>query len=348
MAANDLTGRLPPFPDDVPTHTLLVIDYGKLKAGDRIEQDVLWDACTTLDFFCMPFFILKNHGIDTQPMWEMGEVTMAMPIEEKMKYEQGNSGSSFGYKAAGANAADEMAIVSKDDALARPNIAHRVYPPSVEKYMPAIRTYVEASETIHRTLLDFMSDRLGLPREVLREKHDSNAYSGCDARITLSPPMTMSKEQIALGDHTDIGSLSILHNILGGLQVLPPGTKDWKYVKPLTGHAICNIGDTLAIFSGGILRSSHHRVIPPPGRQSQFSRWSLVYFLRPVPYVILEPLTQSPLISEAAQKNKLNIGENVTAGEWYIRRKSNLRIANRKGPETWKASRGTEFMLEAA
>jgi len=39
MAANDKTGRLPPFPDDVPTHLLLVVDYAKLKNGDK-EQEV--------------------------------------------------------------------------------------------------------------------------------------------------------------------------------------------------------------------------------------------------------------------------------------------------------------------
>lgn len=38
MAANDESGNLPPFPEDVPSHPLLVIDYEKLKAGDKVEQ----------------------------------------------------------------------------------------------------------------------------------------------------------------------------------------------------------------------------------------------------------------------------------------------------------------------
>lgn len=72
---------------------------------------------------------------------------------------------------------------------------------------------------------------------------------------------------------------SFLHNRLGGLQVLPPGSSTWYYVKvmylrrtctrqsltstlqPIPGHAICNIGDALNIFSGGILRSNIHRVV---------------------------------------------------------------------------------------
>ncbi|KAF8589979.1 Clavaminate synthase-like protein [Ramaria rubella] len=256
MAADDVTGTLPPFPDDVPTQPLLVIDYEKLKAGDQTEQNTLWNACTTLGFF-----YLKNHGVDTQPMWELGEVTMAMPFEEKVKYTQGESGRSFGYKAAGTDIIDEygnvdtieLFNVAKDDALARPNIVHRVYAPPVEEGMSVIRAFVEASEIIQRYLMDVMSDRLGLPKEVLREKHNPSEYSGSEARILRNPPTTMSKEQVALGEHTDFGSLSFLHNILGGLQVLLPETKKWQFVKPLPGHAICNIGDTLNIYSGGIL-----------------------------------------------------------------------------------------------
>ena len=40
-----------------------------------------------------------------------------------------------------------------------------------------------------------------------------------------------------------------------------PGTDKWQYVKPIPGHAICNIGDAMTIFSGGLLKSNLHRVV---------------------------------------------------------------------------------------
>lgn len=40
---------------------------------------------------------LKNHDVDIKPVWEMGETTMVLPLEEKMKFDQGNTGRSFGY-----------------------------------------------------------------------------------------------------------------------------------------------------------------------------------------------------------------------------------------------------------
>lgn len=42
---------LPPFPDDIPTHPLLVIDYALLKAGVAQEKDRLWKAATGLGFW---------------------------------------------------------------------------------------------------------------------------------------------------------------------------------------------------------------------------------------------------------------------------------------------------------
>ena len=38
-------------------------------------------------------------------------------------------------------------------------------------------------------------------------------------------------------------------------------SSDLGYEQPIPGHAICNIGDAMTIFSGGILRSNLHRVV---------------------------------------------------------------------------------------
>jgi hypothetical protein len=42
---------LPPFPDDVPTAPLLVIDYTLLQARDEHEIDRLWQVATELGFW---------------------------------------------------------------------------------------------------------------------------------------------------------------------------------------------------------------------------------------------------------------------------------------------------------
>lgn len=45
------TTTYPPFPDDVPTHPLLVVDYELIKKGDQAEIDKLWEAATKLGFW---------------------------------------------------------------------------------------------------------------------------------------------------------------------------------------------------------------------------------------------------------------------------------------------------------
>lgn len=99
----------------------------------------------------------------------------------------------------------------------------------------------------------------------------------------------------------------------------------------MPGHAICNVGDALSIFSGGILKSSVHRVVPPPGVQAEHERWSLVFFTRPNNTQLLHALAEdSATIAEAVKphpKEKFNTGS--TAGEWFSRRIKYQRLNNR-------------------
>lgn len=34
-----------------------------------------------------------------------------------------------------------------------------------------------------------------------------------------------------------------------------------QYLQPMPGYAICNLGDAMTIFSGGLLKSNLHRVV---------------------------------------------------------------------------------------
>ncbi|KAF7783865.1 hypothetical protein Agabi119p4_30 [Agaricus bisporus var. burnettii] len=340
----------PPFPDNIPTHPLLVIDFALLKARDPQEIDRLWEAATKLGFW-----YLKNHEAEEEvaKMFDLGAEAMLLPLEEKLKFDQGIDGSSAGYKAAGSNMVDasgekdtvEFWNISKNDALAWPSHVHRTYPELLDRNMPTIiRPFVQKSLNVNETILGIFNDRLGLPKGTLESLHPVKEPSGCEARIIKNPPMPHNDQKRGIGAHTDFGSLSFLHNRLGGLQVLAPTSDTWQYVKPLPDHAICNIGDALSIFSGGILRSNMHRVLPPPGAQSAYERWSLVFFTRPGNSKVLRALVEaSPIIATSVtSKPEKNFDTETTAKDWFARRIKYQRVANRKGPETWMSSRGTE------
>ncbi|KAF9444536.1 Clavaminate synthase-like protein [Macrolepiota fuliginosa MF-IS2] len=284
---------------------------------------------------------------------------MALPFEEKIKFDQGSDGTSAGYKAAGSNAVDangekdtvEFLNIAKDDVQAWPSHVHRTYPAPIERGMPTIiQPFVQKSLEVNQTILDIFNERLGLPKGLLLQQHPLDEHSGCEARIIKNPPMAHDVQKRAIGAHTDFGSLSFLHNRLGGLQVLVPGAETWQYVKPIPNHAICNVGDALSIFSGGILRSNMHRVLPPPGTQSAYERWSIVFFTRPGNSKVLRAFTESS--SAIAKAVSANPGKDFetgsTAKEWFARRIKYQKLDNRKGPETWMSSRGTEADPAAA
>ena len=170
------------------------------------------------------------------------------------------SNAPYSYKAAGANATDETGAldtvefinVAKDDALAWPERVHRAYPPTVDARMEStIKPFVRKSLAVNATLLNILNDRLGLPKGTLGARHTLEEPSGSEARTIKNPPKPggISEAQAAIGAHTDFGSLasvqvihfasegvltlvqSFLHNRLGGLQVMVPGTSEWQYVK---------------------------------------------------------------------------------------------------------------------
>ncbi|GAA6045959.1 hypothetical protein NBRC10513_005359 [Rhodotorula toruloides] len=375
MPSVDLQYPRTDFPADLECHPLLVVDFAKIAAGDEQEIDALYSACTNLGFF-----YLKNFGFEEviEPMFEMGKATFSLPDDELMPFEQGDSGMSAGYKKAGANNVDakgnldtvQFINVSKDDALAYPEVRHRTYPRTVNERIKTVTSFVRQSDNVLQKLMEVLEVRIGLPKGTLAALHKVGDISGSESRVILKSapgargyiPEGVGEDgnpAAAIGAHTDFGltfnlslcnsslqSFSMLHGRgCGGLQVLPPGTSKWQHIRPLPGHAVCNVGDTLSVFSGNIFKSNIHRVVPPPPPQDQDERWSLVYFIRPAFAHPLRPLSdQSDLIASHAENDPAMqaLPKDATAGDWYKRRIKLQRVANRKGPETWAQSRGTE------
>lgn len=210
-----------------------------------------------------------------------------------------------------------------------------------------------------------MTPRLQLSPGYLENLHEILSASGDQVRFIKAPPQPADDRKIALGAHTDFGSVTVLFNRLGGLQVrLPEGIEavpaktpgqmtqteknategGWAYVHPLPGHAIINLGDALVKFSAGILRSNIHRIAIPPGAQGDVVRYSLVYFSRPVDEVLLRPLRDSPLIDR--QAGPPTGEEEFNSKEWILRRVLSTRpgkyfdLEKAKGTEDIRGPRG--------
>lgn len=106
--------------------------------------------------------------------------------------------------------ATEFLNVSKDDALAFPNVVHRAYPAPVTVAIPTVvGPFVRKSLDINKMIIRIFNDKLGLPEGTLERLHSDEEHSGSEARIIKVPPMPeqVVADTVTLGAHTDFGSL---------------------------------------------------------------------------------------------------------------------------------------------
>lgn len=210
-----------------------------------------------------------------------------------------------------------------------------------------MKEFMESAHSIVTLVLELLNEHLKLPPKTLQNLHRLEGNSGDQIRFLRAPPQPVDDRRTALGEHTDFGSVTVLFNKLGGLQVLPPGKDaEWCYVKPLPGHAIINLGDAMVKFTNGLLRSNIHRVTSPPGEQAEATRYSLVYFNRPEDDVVLKRLEGSHVIPPLAEGE---VEDEVKSKDWIIRRALGSRpaVVGDKAYD-WDGNRGTEEKAKRA
>ena len=120
---------------------------------------------------------------------------------------------------------------------------------------------------------------LGLPADYLEQRYTQSPT--VLFRIFHYPahapsPVEEQHPTWGVGEHTDYGLLTLLkQDDVGGLEVRT--TRGWLSAPPRDGTFVCNIGDMLERMTGGLYRSTPHRVRSHPSR----SRISLPFFFDP-------------------------------------------------------------------
>ena len=208
------------------------------------------------------------------------------------------------------------------------------YPELLQEARPLFAGFMRNAHGVGLVVLELLAKRLGIPPEQLASKHRLQARSGDHVRLTYGPgdpgeagreaTRTEAETKITTFAHTDFGSVTLLFNWLGGLQIennRRAGSEEgvggkeesvWEWVRPIPGHAICNLGDAMREFTGARVASGKHRVVAAPGSQAALDRYSVVYFVRPEDDVVLEDLTPG-----AARKPE---AERWTARMWIEER----------------------------
>ncbi|KAK5167033.1 uncharacterized protein LTR77_007762 [Saxophila tyrrhenica] len=306
--------QYPPFPDsqEFPGVELKTISLQKLLDHDSTEEDRVFEACKGRGFFYLELggpesgeTILKG----SEEIARVGERFMALPNEEKMKFTP-NKKELFGYKMLGATKVDstgtrdsaEFFNVSKNDMIVPDNEMVRPWPKEIMEKKSLFADYSRSAHGIGMLVMDVLARQLGIDPEEIKSRHKIEERAGDHVRLTRGPPRkTVEMPEIQTPSHTDFGTITILMNWLGGLQVWSESSRkagplepdvpgEWLWVKPKKGCAIVNLGDAAVKFTNGVLCSGRHRVIPSPGEQGKWPRYSIVYFVRPVDHSRLKTL----------------------------------------------------------
>jgi isopenicillin N synthase-like dioxygenase len=303
MIVKSSLDSLPRFPDDVPTAPIASASLSKLLANDDAEAGKVLEACQTHGFFYLDMRDCPEGQAlldESEQLLQLATETFNRPLEEKQKFTLKKGVSLYGYKEAG--------VVKQTDKDKRPdsteffNIAKdhvhgiepsREYPAEIEAAKPLIRDFTKNAHECGMVVLRTLASQLGLPPTTFTDKNLFSSPSCDHCRLTHKTPHVADKQVIGLPSHTDFGSITVLFNWLGGLQIQshdPSKLGEWEYVRPLPGHAIINLGDSMVIFTNGKLKSAKHRVVPAPGEQVNVDRYSIVYFVRPVNEVLMKPV----------------------------------------------------------
>lgn len=187
----------------------------------------------------------------------------------------------------------------------------QLLPPTLQPHSATIVAFQRACHALCQRLNEAFATALGLKRDWFTSRHAAHDQASSSVFRMLYYPCGPDYEEgvdIRAGAHSDFGSMTLLFQQRGqpGLEILTPAGQ-WAPVPvdPREGGGgrlpiLVNIGDLLEDWTGGLLKSTMHRVIFPSGGPRE-ARYSMAYFCHPLDEAELVPVP-SPLIAEHAAR----------------------------------------------
>ncbi|KAH6642345.1 hypothetical protein C7974DRAFT_408909 [Boeremia exigua] len=280
--------------------TIPVIDISN--PSDEVARQVL-DAASTHGFL-----FIKNDGVAIPPqdivdMFKLSKEFFNSPEEQKAEFaihSDKAGGINRGWVKMAGESLDPEGQKQGDPKeafnIGPPQPALQPLPQPLSTSSPLILRFQIACHTLCTSILSLLGTALQTPDpSYFTARHDqSQGPSGTIFRMLYYPSTTTSSaSQIRAGAHSDYGSLTLLFRLPGqpGLELFSPGRRTWVPVpvnpSPSTladPPILVNIGDLLSFWTGGMLKSTVHRVTFSGGGE----RYSMAYFCHPLDEARLE------------------------------------------------------------
>jgi isopenicillin N synthase-like dioxygenase len=279
-------------------HRLPVIDIAPLLADGEAERvrvaEEIGAACRDTGFF-----YAVGHAISGETLERLDAASrrfFALPEETKMQIAMAKGGRAWrGFFPVGGELTSGKPDIKEglyfgeelgpDDARVKAGLplhGANQFPDAVPELRGAVMDFTRGAEASAHAILRGVALSLGLDAEYFHRTY--TAQPTMLFRIFHYPAADAS-EGWGVGEHTDYGLLTLLaQDENGGLQVKSRG--GWIEAPPIAGALVVNIGDMLDRLTGGVYRSTPHRVLNVSGR----SRLSFPFFFDPGFAARIEPL----------------------------------------------------------
>ncbi|MCS6986474.1 MAG: isopenicillin N synthase family oxygenase [Sphingomonadaceae bacterium] len=251
------------------------------------------------------FAIVDGHGIPSAVVGRaMAEAKafFARPAAEKRAAHVPGTGGARGYTPFGIETAKGSDLYDLKEFYhvgrelpeghpLRPLMPPNVWPDGQPGFRDAALELFAALEGVGRTLLRAIAVHLGQPADFFEPAvHEGNSV----LRFLHYPPVPEDVPHLRAAPHEDINVITLLLGAEeGGLQLKTPEGA-WHDVTPPEGALVVNVGDMLERQTGGLLRSTTHRVVNPPPERRHVARYSAPFFLHFRPDWRIEPLVAHP------------------------------------------------------
>lgn len=266
---------------------IATIDISPLRSGDPDRR-----VARAIDAACREhgFFSIVGHGISPALADELQRASrtfFALPEERKLALAMAHAGRRWrgyfplgGELTSGIPDAKAGLYFGRELPAGDPRVLAGVplhganlWPDDdVPALQPAVLAWMSAVEEVAQRVMSAIARAFGLSPEYFATTWLADPT--LLFRIFHYPPTTGA--EWGVGEHTDYGVLTLLlQDDVGGLEVKSRGA--WIAVPPQPNALVCNIGDMLDRMTGGLYRSTPHRVRNRSGRE----RYSFPLFFDP-------------------------------------------------------------------
>ncbi len=286
------------------------------------------------------FVAVKNHGLSdtvTESLYRSVKEFFALPEATKQTYEIEDLGGQRGYTSKGKEHAKGRTVgdlkefyhvgqeISEAERV-RLGYPQNIFPAEVPEFetatLEAYRILEEAGLKILRAIAiylgldEFYFDRkVGFGNSILRAIH----------YFPIPNPQDVPHGAVRAAAHGDINLITLLMGASAeGLQILRQDGK-WISVTALPEQIVVNVGDMLERLTNKKFKSTVHRVVNPPEELRGTARYSIPFFMHPIPAMDLTCLPS------CIDENNPKQFEDITAGEFLTQRLREIGLLKNTG-----------------